>query len=146
MFWGRRFGAVYPTWLGRRYVYLLGPEANEFVFANDGLFRVREAFRGLIPVDGPTALIVTDGPDHARRRALVRPSLHHRQVAGYVETMVRTADEALPGSHRAAPSMGTSCSAQRSAAPPCAPSSAPRWPRTQTFLVSSCNRCCRWPI
>lgn len=95
MFWGRRFGAVYPTWLGRRYVYLLGPEANEFVFANDGLFRVREAFRGLIPVDGPTALIVTDGPDHARRRALVRPSLHHRQVAGYVETMAGTADEAL---------------------------------------------------
>ncbi|NNG20706.1 cytochrome P450 [Naumannella sp. ID2617S] len=29
----------------------------------------------MIPVDGPTALVVTDGPDHARRRALVRPTV-----------------------------------------------------------------------
>lgn len=95
MTWGRRRGPAYQTWLGRRVVYLLGPQANEFIFANDSLFRVREAFKGLIPVDGPTALVVTDGPDHARRRALVRPGLHHRQIAGYVDTMVRTADEAL---------------------------------------------------
>lgn len=79
----------------QRFVYLLGPEPNAFVFANDGLFSFREAFRALIPVDGPTSLVVSDGEDHRRRRALVRPGLHHRQVAGYVATIARCADEAF---------------------------------------------------
>lgn len=91
---GRR-GPVFSGWLGRPYVYLIGPEANEFVFAHDAHFRAREAFKGLIPVDGPTSVVVSDGEDHSRRRALVRPGLHHRRVAGYVGTMARTADEAL---------------------------------------------------
>lgn len=77
--------------------YLFGPRANEFVFANDRLFTWREAFKGLIPVDGSTALIVSDGDDHTRRRALVRPAMHHRQIDGYVQVMARTADEALDG-------------------------------------------------
>lgn len=60
------FGAV-------RYVYLLGPEANRFVFANDDLFEMREAFAGLVPVDGETSLIVSEGPgpvprDHGAER------------------------------------------------------------------------------
>lgn len=92
----RRRGPVVTGRLGRqRYVYLLGPEANDVVMANDGLFRVREAFAGLVPVDGPTSLVVSDGPDHTRRRALVRPGLHRRQVDGYVATMSACADEAL---------------------------------------------------
>lgn len=94
--WSRRRGPVFSVGLPpARTTFLIGPEANAFVFAHDHLFRVREAMRGLIPVDGETALIVTDGPDHARRRSLVRPALHQRQVDGYVEIMSRTADEAL---------------------------------------------------
>lgn len=91
----RRQGPIFRGWLGRPFVYLVGPEANEFVFAHDAHFSQREAFKGLIPVDGPTSVVVSDGPDHSRRRSLVRPGLHHRQVAGYVETITRTADEAL---------------------------------------------------
>lgn len=75
--------------------YLFGPEANAFVFANDDMFRWREAFEGLVPVDGRTALIVSDGEDHTRRRSLVRPALHHRNVTGYVDTMAEAATEAL---------------------------------------------------
>lgn len=75
--------------------YFFGPRANEFVFAHDHLFRWREAFEGLIPVDGETALIVSDGQDHLRRKALVRPSLHRRQVRTYLEIMARSADQAL---------------------------------------------------
>lgn len=78
-----------------QYTYLLGPEANEFVFAHDHLFRFREAFEALIPVDGPTSVIVSDGADHTRRRGLMRPALHHRAVNGYLEIMSGTADEAL---------------------------------------------------
>ncbi|WP_425309200.1 cytochrome P450 [Ammonicoccus fulvus] len=90
-------GSVFFGWLGRPYAYLIGPEANEFVFSHDTHFRQREAFKGLIPVDGPTSVVVSDGEDHTRRRGLVRPGLHHRKVAGYVATMSRTAEEALDG-------------------------------------------------
>lgn len=92
----RRRGPAFTMGAGPiRTSYLIGPEANAFVFGHDRLFRVREAFRALIPVDGETALIVTDGPDHARRRALVRPGLHQRQINDYVRIMAHTADEAL---------------------------------------------------
>lgn len=77
------------------YVYLLGPEANRFVFANAHLFRVEEAFQVLVPVDGPTSLIVSDGEDHRRRRRLVQPALHHRQIAGYLDVMAANADATL---------------------------------------------------
>jgi cytochrome P450 len=90
----RRFGPVVT--LGRN-VYLLGPEANRFVFANSGLFGMREAFEVLVPVDGPTSLIVSDGEDHRRRRRLVQPAMHHRQVDGYLETMASHADAAIDG-------------------------------------------------
>lgn len=91
----RRFGRAYFGWLGRRYLYLMGPEANEFVFAHDEFFRFREAMAALIPVDGPTSVIVSDGEEHARRRGLVRPGLSPRQVNRYLGVMAASADEAL---------------------------------------------------
>lgn len=78
-----------------RLVYLLGPDANEHVFAHDELFRVREAFAALEVVDGPTSVVLSDGAEHAHRRGVIRPALAPRRVEGYVDTMVRTADEAL---------------------------------------------------
>jgi len=77
------------------YVHLLGPEANKFVFANSDAFGWREAFQALVLVDGPTALIVSDGEDHRRRRSLVQPALHHRQVERYVEVMAANADSVI---------------------------------------------------
>lgn len=82
--------------LGRqRIVYLLGPEANARVFAHDEWFRVREAFAALEVVDGPTSVVLSDGPDHARRRRLIRPSVAPRRIDGYVDSMVTSADEEL---------------------------------------------------
>ncbi len=77
------------------YVYLLGPEANRFVFANSELFTWREAFDWLIPVDGATSMLLSDGDDHRRRRALVQPSMHHRQIADYLITMAESADQVI---------------------------------------------------
>ncbi|MGP4028173.1 cytochrome P450 [Actinomadura sp. 3N407] len=78
-------------------VHLFGPDANAFVFANSGLFRWREAFDLLVPVNGETALIVSDGADHRRRRRLVQPAFHHRRVGAYVERMAANTDAALDG-------------------------------------------------
>jgi cytochrome P450 len=88
----RRFGPVVRM---GPYTYLLGPEANQFVFANSELFEVERAFRSLVPVDGPTSLIVSDGEDHKRRRRLVQPALVHRQIANYVPVMRANAEAAL---------------------------------------------------
>lgn len=92
----RRFGPVSTLGFGPwRFTYLLGPEANRFIFANSQLFGWREAFDALVPVDGETALIVSDGADHVRRRRLVQPAFHRRQIDGYVATMAANADTVI---------------------------------------------------
>jgi cytochrome P450 len=82
---------------GHGYTYLLGPEANKFVFANADAFSWRETFENLALVDGPTALIVSDGDDHRRRRSVVAPGLRHRQVQDYVQTMAASIDAVIDG-------------------------------------------------
>jgi cytochrome P450 len=92
----RRRGAVINTGVGRHgYTYLLGAEANKFVFANADAFSWRETFESLAIVDGPTALIVSDGEDHRRRRSVVAPGLRHREIQHYVQTMVSNIDAVI---------------------------------------------------
>ncbi|MDT7672586.1 MAG: hypothetical protein QOD82_488 [Pseudonocardiales bacterium] len=92
----RRFGPVCTLGVGStRNVFLLGAEANRFVLGHSELFRWREAFDALVVVDGETALIVSDGADHQRRRRLVQPAFTRRQIDGYARTMRATADAAI---------------------------------------------------
>jgi cytochrome P450 len=94
----RRRGAVINFGIGRHgYTYLLGAEANKFVFANADAFSWRETFESLALVDGPTALIVSDGDHHRRRRSVVAPGLRHRQIQDYVQTMVSNIDTVIDG-------------------------------------------------
>jgi len=85
-----------------RYVVLFGPEANQFVLSDaPERFRWREAMASLVPVDGETALVVSDGDDHRRRRRLVQPAFGTRRIQGYLPLMVeeidREIDTWLPG-------------------------------------------------
>jgi cytochrome P450 len=92
----RRRGPVINAGIaGLGYTYLLGPEANKFVFANADAFSWQEAFQVLVPVDGPTALVVSDGADHRRRRSVVAPALHRRQVGEYVPIIAANADAVI---------------------------------------------------
>ena len=74
--------------LGRgpfRYVFVFGAEAQRALLAEQSdSFRWREATSLLIPVDGDTALIVSDGSDHRRRRRLVQPAFGIKRVEGYL--------------------------------------------------------------
>ncbi|RUP04200.1 MAG: cytochrome P450 [Mycobacterium sp.] len=79
----------------RNTVILLGAEANEFVFTHSDAFSWKEAFEALIPLDGPTALIVSDGADHRRRRSFALPALQHRRVGDYVHTIVDNTDAVI---------------------------------------------------
>lgn len=100
----RRFGAVIDAGIGPLgCTFLLGSEANRFVFASAEAFSWQETFGMLTPTDGPTALMVSDGADHRRRRAVVTPALHRRRIADYVPIMTKHADAAIdawrPGQH-----------------------------------------------
>jgi cytochrome P450 len=91
----RRGPVINAGFAGLGYTFLLGPEANKFVFANADAFSWQEAFQVLVPVDGPTALVVSDGADHRRRRSVVAPALHHRQVGEYVPIIAANADAVI---------------------------------------------------
>jgi cytochrome P450 len=86
----RRYGPVvafgYPPF---RYVYLFGRDANELLLHGETeRFRWREALASLIPIDGDTALVVSDGDDHQRRRRLVQPAFARRRIEAYLPIMV----------------------------------------------------------
>jgi cytochrome P450 len=94
-----RFGPVFALgYRPIRTVYLLTREANEYLLAGDPEnFRWRDAMKMLIPVDGETALVVTDGEDHKRRRRLVQPAFHTKRINGYLDLMVAEVDHTIDG-------------------------------------------------
>ncbi len=98
-----RWGPVSALgWGPFRWVLMLGRDANELILSTRAKdFTWREAFASLIPVDGDTALVVSDGADHARRRRLVQPAFALRRIHGYapivIEEVHRTLDTWTPG-------------------------------------------------
>ncbi|KLO26374.1 cytochrome P450 [Mycolicibacter heraklionensis] len=92
----RHRGPMVDAGLGRHgYVYLFGAAANKFVFANSDAFNWWDAFQALVPVDGPTALIVSDGADHRRRRSLVQPAFHQCHLGDYLQIMAANVDAVI---------------------------------------------------
>lgn len=79
-----------------RAVFVFGPEANRHVLADDPTnFRWRDAMRLLEVVDGPTALVLSDGEDRRRRRRLVQPAFSTRRVDAHLGLVVAEVDRAL---------------------------------------------------
>ncbi|MEV6397183.1 cytochrome P450 [Streptomyces sp. NPDC051907] len=92
----RAHGSVVGVGYGsQRTTFVFGPEANAFVFANPSLFSWRDSFEVMLPVLGDTALLVTDGPDHHRRRHLTLPAFHRRRIDAYVRLMARNTAAAV---------------------------------------------------
>ena len=95
----RRFGPVVEVGTGPfRFVYLFGLEANEHVLgSNAANFEWAPAFRLLEVVDGPTALVMSDGADHKRRRRLVQPAFSMKRIDAHLGVIVEEVDRALDG-------------------------------------------------
>ena len=86
-----RFGAGPMT-----YVFLFGREANELVLGErHSTFLWGDALRALEPVDGPTALVLSDGDEHKRRRRLVQPAFATRRIDAAVPIIVDEVDRVL---------------------------------------------------
>ena len=92
-----RFGPVVDFGYGSgRMLLVFGPEANEHVLSTGAhTFEWGEAMQALVAVDGPTALIVSDGDDHRRRRRLVQPAFSIKRVDAHLGLVVTEVDRAL---------------------------------------------------
>jgi len=82
----QRYGRVCAVGVGPlRYLFLFGPDAHRELFAADiDRFSWREVTKSLIPVDGDTAIVVSDGDDHRRRRRVVQPAFSVRRLDGHL--------------------------------------------------------------
>ncbi len=92
-----RFGPVVDFGYGsNRAVLVTGAEANEHVLSTHAhCFEWGEAMQALVAVDGPTALVVSDGDDHKRRRRLVQPAFSIKRVDAHLGLVVTEVDRAL---------------------------------------------------
>ena len=82
-----RYGDAFVFGFGAiRFHWLLGSDANRFVLRDAaGSFRNRAAYRFLEPIGGPSALIVSDEPEHLRRRRRVQPAFHRQRLHDWTE-------------------------------------------------------------
>jgi len=93
----QRYGPVVDLGYGsNRMVLVFGAEANEHVISKAAdCFEWGEAMQALVAVDGPTALVVSDGDDHKRRRRLVQPAFSIKRVDAHLGLVVTEVDRAL---------------------------------------------------
>jgi hypothetical protein len=93
----RRHGPVVDFGYGSsRAILVSGAEANEHVLSTAAhTFEWGEAMQALVAVDGPTALVVSDGDDHRRRRRLVQPAFSIKRVDAHLGLVVTEVDRAL---------------------------------------------------
>lgn len=94
-----RYGPVFSTRLFHgKQVWMLGPEANQFVLvSHPENFVWREgSFGDLIPLLGD-GLLTIDGAYHDRARRIMMPAFHHEQIQAAHETMALEAAQAMDG-------------------------------------------------
>lgn len=71
-----------------RFVLVCGAKANEWVLSDEvDAFTWGEAMQTLAVVDGETALVVTDGEEHRRRRRVVQPAFAVKRIESYRSIM-----------------------------------------------------------
>jgi len=92
----RRYGPIFSSnFMGSPIIWLLGPEANEFVLSsNASNFLWRPALMRVVCLMGE-GMITSDGALHDQQRELVMPALHSQQVASYLDTMIDATDRVL---------------------------------------------------
>ncbi|HEX4728505.1 MAG TPA: cytochrome P450, partial [Jatrophihabitans sp.] len=97
----QRYGPVCQFGFGsQRYVLLFGAEANQLLLTDSPdrpQFLSRDVLSLLIPVVGGCAMVVSDGADHRRRRALVQPAFARKRIQGYVPVMLAEIHRMIDG-------------------------------------------------
>lgn len=93
----RAYGPAVDVGVGpTRFVYVFGAAANEAVLSTHAdAFEWGPAMRPLEVVDGPTALVLSDGADHRRRRRLVQPAFSVKRVDAHLGVITEELDRVL---------------------------------------------------
>lgn len=90
------YGEVSVFGLGpTRTYFLLGPQANSLVLRNPDNFVFTGAYDILRPIAGDTALVVTDGEPHDRRKRKAQPSFHRAGVEESTRMILAALDQAI---------------------------------------------------
>jgi len=91
-----RYGPVIATGAGPlKYVWLIGPDAHRELFVDIDRYSWREVTKPIMVVDGETAVVLSDGEDHERRRRIVQPAFNIRRIDRHVPLMVDEARRTL---------------------------------------------------
>lgn len=80
-----------------RWVFLFGPAANELIFSDLDKFRFAGGYEILRPIAGDTALVVTDGDEHARRRSAIQSAFTRKKIDAYTQLMLERLDSTISG-------------------------------------------------
>ena len=92
----QRYGSVFLTGAGPlKFVWLIGPDAHRQLFVDIERFSWREVTKPVMVVDGETALVVSDGEDHERRRRIVQPAFNIRRLERHIPLMVSEVRQTL---------------------------------------------------
>jgi cytochrome P450 len=99
-YWRRfdRYGKIFKTAIaGKKYAFLVGPEANKLVLAEKtDCLSARIGWTFLEPLFGKGILLL-DGQPHRQTRKLMYPSMHGRALGNYFQTMHREVKNCLEG-------------------------------------------------
>lgn len=95
-YWRRfhRYGPIFKSCIaGRKFAYLIGPEANRLVLMEQAdHFSTRLGWRFMEPLIG-RGILLQDGQEHRATRKLMFPAMHGRAIAQYfntIQTVVNT--------------------------------------------------------
>jgi cytochrome P450 len=86
----KKYGPVFKTNIfGRPTVFMLGPEANQFLFANENKYFAATWPKSTRILLGPASLSTQTGNFHQQRRKLMSQAFQPRALAGYLPAMER---------------------------------------------------------
>jgi cytochrome P450 len=93
-----RYGDVFTVKLrsGENFVILAHPDAVKEVFTGDpDVLRAGEGNRVLLPILGPSSVLLLDGPQHMRQRKLMLPPFHGERMQRYREIIERATEREI---------------------------------------------------
>jgi retinoid hydroxylase len=97
-YWRRfeRYGPIFKSCIeGRKFAYLIGPEANRMVLSEQSdHFSTRLGWHFMEPIMG-RGILLQDGAEHRATRKLMLPSMHGRAIANYFELVQTVVDQLL---------------------------------------------------
>lgn len=84
----KKYGPVFKTHIfGRPTVVMVGPEANQFLFANENKYFAATWPKSTRVLLGPASLATQTGSFHLQRRKLMSQAFQPRALAGYLPAM-----------------------------------------------------------